>query len=77
MVLISTLCSRLLTRLIRLQDATMLRSSRALRALSNHKVLIDSFLSIYGANQGRIAGKAAAVGRYPEDVFHGWESLVC
>lgn len=41
------------------------------RALSNHKVLVDSFRAIYGINQGRTAGKAAAVGRYQEDVFMG------
>lgn len=41
------------------------------RALSNHKVLVDSFRTIYGVNKGRTAGKAAAVGRYQEDVFMG------
>lgn len=41
------------------------------RALSNHKVLVDSFRAIYGVNKGRTAGKAAAVGRYQEDVFMG------
>ena len=41
------------------------------RALANHKELIDGFRSIYGINQGRSTGKAAAVGRYTEDVFMG------
>ncbi|KAB8235256.1 hypothetical protein ETB97_009487 [Aspergillus alliaceus] len=41
------------------------------RALSNHKIVVDSFRSIYGVNKGRGAGKAAAVGRYPEDNYQG------
>lgn len=41
------------------------------RALANHKVLIDGFRSIYGINQNRTAGRAAAVGRYTEDIFMG------
>lgn len=41
------------------------------RAQSNHKVVVDGFRSIYGVNKGRTAGKAAAVGRYTEDVFMG------
>ncbi|XHF99607.1 hypothetical protein AWENTII_003105 [Aspergillus wentii] len=40
------------------------------RALSNHKVLVDSFRSIYGVNNGTSSG-AVAVGRYPEDVYKG------
>lgn len=50
------------------------------RALSNHKVLVDSFRAIYDVNQGRTAGQAAAVGRYPEDVFMGgnpWYVHIC
>ncbi|PWY70942.1 putative glucoamylase precursor [Aspergillus heteromorphus CBS 117.55] len=41
------------------------------RALSNHKVYVDSFRSIYTVNQGRSNGQAVAVGRYPEDVYQG------
>ncbi|KAF4963299.1 hypothetical protein FSARC_8667 [Fusarium sarcochroum] len=39
------------------------------RALSNHKAVVDSFRSIYGVNKNRGRGKAAAVGRYSEDVY--------
>ncbi|PLB55671.1 putative glucoamylase precursor [Aspergillus steynii IBT 23096] len=41
------------------------------RALSNHKAVVDSFRSIYNVNDGRGAGKAAAVGRYAEDTYQG------
>jgi glucoamylase len=41
------------------------------RAFANHKKLMDGFRSMYGVNQGRSAGRAAAVGRYTEDVFMG------
>ncbi|GMF75551.1 unnamed protein product [Aspergillus oryzae] len=41
------------------------------RALSNHKLVVDSFRSVYGINNGRGAGKAAAVGRYAEDTYQG------
>lgn len=41
------------------------------RALSNHKLLVDSFRGIYGVNKGRSTGQAAAVGRYAEDVYFG------
>ncbi|KAH8427554.1 glycoside hydrolase family 15 protein [Aspergillus melleus] len=41
------------------------------RALSNHKAVVDSFRSIYNVNEGRGAGKAAAVGRYAEDTYQG------
>ncbi|PYH92513.1 putative glycosyl hydrolase, family 15 [Aspergillus ellipticus CBS 707.79] len=41
------------------------------RALSNHKVYVDSFRLLYAVNQGRHAGQAVAVGRYPEDVYQG------
>jgi glucoamylase len=41
------------------------------RALSNHKLVVDSFRSIYSVNKGREAGKAAAVGRYSEDTYQG------
>ena len=37
------------------------------RALANHKVVTDSFRSIYTINRGIAAGSAVAVGRYPED----------
>ncbi|KAG6217672.1 hypothetical protein E4U34_004489 [Claviceps purpurea] len=39
------------------------------RALANHKAVVDSFRAIYGVNAGRGAGRAAAVGRYAEDVY--------
>ncbi|KFZ23642.1 hypothetical protein V502_01878 [Pseudogymnoascus sp. VKM F-4520 (FW-2644)] len=41
------------------------------RALANHKVVTDSFRSIYNINTGLGQGAAAAVGRYPEDVYFG------
>ncbi|KAJ5364263.1 glycosyl hydrolase family 15 [Penicillium cataractarum] len=41
------------------------------RALSNHKLVVDSFRSIYTINSGNKAGSAAAVGRYPEDTYQG------
>ncbi|KAM0283158.1 hypothetical protein ACHAQH_002640 [Verticillium albo-atrum] len=41
------------------------------RALSNHKVVTDSFRSIYGINNGKAQGQAVAVGRYPEDSYYG------
>lgn len=41
------------------------------RALSNHKVVTDSFRSIYGINNGIPQGVAVAVGRYPEDTYYG------
>ena len=40
------------------------------RALTNHKAVVDSFRSIYGVNKNRGRGKAAAVGRYSEDVYY-------
>ncbi|KGO67460.1 Six-hairpin glycosidase [Penicillium italicum] len=40
------------------------------RALANHKVVTDSFRSIYSVNSGIAAGKAVAVGRYPEDSYY-------
>jgi glucoamylase len=40
------------------------------RALANHKVVTDSFRSVYGINSGVAQGKAVAVGRYPEDVYY-------
>lgn len=36
------------------------------RALSNHKVVTDSFRSVYAINNGIAANSAVAVGRYPE-----------
>ncbi|KAK3297726.1 Six-hairpin glycosidase-like protein [Chaetomium fimeti] len=39
------------------------------KALSNHKVYVDSFRSEYGINSGIPQGKAVAVGRYSEDVY--------
>ncbi|GFF25184.1 glucoamylase [Aspergillus udagawae] len=41
------------------------------KALANHKVYVDAFRSIYRINAGRGPGKAANVGRYPEDVYQG------
>lgn len=41
------------------------------KALANHKVVTDSFRSIYSINQGIAAGKGIAVGRYPEDSYYG------
>ncbi|KAJ5086249.1 Six-hairpin glycosidase [Penicillium alfredii] len=40
------------------------------RALANHKVVTDSFRSIYAINLGIHAGQAVAVGRYPEDSYY-------
>ncbi|KAL1838780.1 hypothetical protein VTJ49DRAFT_2208 [Mycothermus thermophilus] len=40
------------------------------RALSNHKVYVDSFRSEYAINRGIPQGKAVAVGRYSEDVYY-------
>ncbi|KKK26755.1 glucoamylase precursor [Aspergillus rambellii] len=40
------------------------------RTLANHKVYTDSFRSIYAINSGIAAGKAVAVGRYPEDNYY-------
>ena len=39
------------------------------KALSNLKVYVDSFRSIYSINSGINATSAVAVGRYPEDVY--------
>ena len=40
------------------------------RALANHKVVTDSFRSIYTVNSGIAQGVAVAVGRYPEDSYY-------
>ncbi|TWU78582.1 hypothetical protein ED733_004072 [Metarhizium rileyi] len=40
------------------------------RALANHKAVVDSFRTIYTVNKGRSPGRAAAVGRYSEDVYY-------
>lgn len=40
------------------------------KALSSHKVVVDSFRDIYGLNSGIPSGSAVAVGRYPEDVYY-------
>lgn len=40
------------------------------RALASHKVLVDSFRSIYNINVGLPASAAVGVGRYPEDVYY-------
>lgn len=39
------------------------------RALANHKSVVDS-MRFWGVNNGRTTGKAAAVGRYSEDVYY-------
>jgi glucoamylase len=41
------------------------------RALANHKVVTDSFRTIYGINSNIAAGQGVAVGRYPEDSYMG------
>ncbi|APA12357.1 hypothetical protein SS1G_10617 [Sclerotinia sclerotiorum 1980 UF-70] len=41
------------------------------RALANHKVVTDSFRSIYSINSGIAEGVAVSVGRYPEDSYQG------
>ena len=41
------------------------------KALANHKVVTDSFRSIYAINSGIAQGVAVAVGRYPEDSYQG------
>ncbi|KAJ5630604.1 Glycoside hydrolase family 13 [Penicillium longicatenatum] len=41
------------------------------RALSNHKLVVDSFRSIYTVNSGKSAGEAVAIGRYAEDTYQG------
>ncbi|OOQ87442.1 Glucoamylase [Penicillium brasilianum] len=40
------------------------------RALANHKVVIDSFRSVYTLNSGIAEGTAVSVGRYPEDSYY-------
>ncbi|CAG8084183.1 unnamed protein product [Penicillium salamii] len=40
------------------------------RALANHKVVTDSFRSVYTINSGIAAGKAVSVGRYSEDSYY-------
>jgi glucoamylase len=39
------------------------------RALSNLKVYVDAFRSIYGINSGISASSGVATGRYPEDTY--------
>jgi glucoamylase len=39
--------------------------------LANHKVVTDSFRSIYSLNSGIAEGTAVSIGRYPEDVYYG------
>ncbi|KYG40691.1 glycoside hydrolase family 15 protein [Acidomyces richmondensis BFW] len=41
------------------------------KMLANHKVLTDSFRSIYSINSGISEGSGVAVGRYPEDTYQG------
>jgi glucoamylase len=39
--------------------------------LANHKVVTDSFRSVYPINSGIAEGTAVSVGRYPEDTYMG------
>ncbi|KAI1007584.1 Glucoamylase [Podosphaera aphanis] len=39
-------------------------------ALANHKIVTDSFRSVYSINHGIPEGSAVSVGRYPEDVYY-------
>lgn len=41
------------------------------KALANHKVVTDSFRSVFSINSGIAEGKGVAVGRYPEDTYQG------
>lgn len=41
------------------------------KALASHKVVTDSFRSIYTLNSGIPEGTAVSVGRYPEDSYMG------
>lgn len=40
------------------------------KVLANHKVVTDSFRSVYSINSGIAEGTAVAVGRYPEDSYY-------
>ena len=40
------------------------------KVLATHKVLVDSFRSIYPINHGIPKGSAIAIGRYPEDTYY-------
>ncbi|KAL4866683.1 Six-hairpin glycosidase-like protein [Aspergillus spectabilis] len=65
---LSLLLSMSLTQLLLVM---MPLTSHAHHALSNHKLFVDSFRDIYTVNQGRGAGKAAAIGCYAEDTYQG------
>ncbi|OLN92070.1 Glucoamylase 3 [Colletotrichum chlorophyti] len=41
------------------------------KALASHKVVVDSFRTIYAINNGIAQSAAIAVGRYPEDSYYG------
>lgn len=41
------------------------------KALANHKVVTDSFRSLYSINSGIPSGTGVAIGRYPEDSYQG------
>lgn len=47
------------------------------KALSNLKVYVDSFRSIYSINNGIASNGAVATGRYPEDVYQGGNVRIC
>jgi glucoamylase len=40
------------------------------KVLATHKVLVDSFRSVYPINKGTPHGSAIAIGRYPEDTYY-------
>ncbi len=40
------------------------------KVLATHKILVDSFRTIYPINNGTPNGSAVAVGRYPEDTYY-------
>jgi hypothetical protein len=40
------------------------------KVLATHKVLVDSFRTIYPINNGTPKGSAVAIGRYPEDTYY-------
>lgn len=52
-----------------MRDVMRTPSSRADKALSNLKIYVNSFRSVYPINSGISATSAVAVGRYPEDTY--------
>lgn len=47
------------------------------KALSNLKVYVDAFRSIYSINSGISSTSAVATGRYPEDVYYNGNVCLC